>query len=246
MTPAGKLRSSRYYTQTYNPAVLKRKAGGSPYSAVVKGNKAAPFYIRAGINDKLKINIDNKGPVDITIPADSVAVDTLKIEDILASINQTLQMNVADDNGYGYLWLTSPSDGNDSKIEILDIPQNAYAELGLSPGITTGGVPTEQEALDQIRVVPNPYNISAAKELGFGELAQNRLYFFNIPGKCDIKIYSELGELIETIEHTDGSGDQAWDSLTSSGQIVVSGIYIAVIENKDTGNKKIVKFVIIR
>ena len=97
-----------------------------------------------------------------------------------------------------------------------------------------------------IRVVPNPYNISAATDLGFGELAQNRLYFFNIPGRCDIKIYTELGELIKTIEHTDGSGDQAWDSLTSSGQIIVSGIYIAVIENKDTGGKKIVKFVIIR
>lgn len=101
-------------------------------------------------------------------------------------------------------------------------------------------------SMDDIRVVPNPYNISASSELGFGELAQNRLYFFNIPGRCDIKIYSELGELIETIEHTDGSGDQAWDSLTSSGQIIVSGIYIAVIENKDTGEKKIVKFVIIR
>jgi hypothetical protein len=101
-------------------------------------------------------------------------------------------------------------------------------------------------SMDEIRVVPNPYNISASSELGFGELAQNRLYFFNIPGRCEIKIYSELGELIETIEHTDGSGDQAWDSLTSSGQIVVSGIYIAVIENLDTGEKKIVKFVIIR
>lgn len=100
--------------------------------------------------------------------------------------------------------------------------------------------------MDDIRVVPNPYNISAATELGFGELAQNRLYFFNIPGRCDINIYTELGELIKTIEHTDGSGDQAWDSLTSSGQIVVSGIYIAVIDNKDTGEKKIVKFVIIR
>ena len=246
LTPAGKLRSSRYYTQAYNPAVLKRQAGGSPYAATVKGNKAAPFYIKPGLNDKLKINIDGKGPVDITIAADSVAGDTLKITDIVGQINLALQMNVADDNGYGYLWLTSPSTGSNSKIEIVDISQNAYSELGLSPGTTTGGVPTEQEAMDAIRVVPNPYNISAAKELGYGDLALNRLYFFNIPGRCNIKIYSELGELIETIEHTDGSGDQAWDSLTSSGQIVVSGIYIAVVENLDTGKNKIVKFVIIR
>jgi hypothetical protein len=100
--------------------------------------------------------------------------------------------------------------------------------------------------MDSIRVVPNPYNIGASKELGYGEQANDRLYFFNIPGRCNINIYTELGELIATLNHTDGSGDEAWDSITSSGQIVVSGIYIAVIDNLDTGQKKIVKFVIIR
>ena len=246
LTPLGKLRSSRYYTQTYNPAVLKRPAGDSPFAAKLKGNKAAPFLIQAGVNDKLKINIDGKGPVEITFPADSAALDTIKIEDIVAKINLDLNMNAAYDNGYGYLWFNSLTTGSDSKIEILDIANNAYSALGLSPGISKGGKPTTQEALDNIRVVPNPYNISAAKELGYGDLAQNRLYFFNIPGRCNIKIYSELGELIDTIEHTDGSGDQAWDSLTSSGQIVVSGIYIAVIEDLTSGLNKIVKFVIIR
>ena len=101
-------------------------------------------------------------------------------------------------------------------------------------------------SMDQIRVVPNPFNISAAKELGFGEDQANRLAFFNIPGRCTIKIYSEIGELIKTIEHSDGSGDAFWDSVTSSNQIVVSGIYIALVENNDTGEKKIVKFAIIR
>ena len=101
-------------------------------------------------------------------------------------------------------------------------------------------------SMDSIRVVPNPYNISADKNLGYGELAQNRLYFFNVPGRCEIQIFTELGELVQTIEHLDGSGDQAWDSLTSYGQIVVSGIYVAVIKNLDTGEQKIVKFVIIR
>jgi len=30
--------------------------------------------------------------------------------------------------------------------------------------------------------------------------------------------------------HTNGSGDEAWDSKTSSNQIVVSGIYILYVE----------------
>lgn len=101
-------------------------------------------------------------------------------------------------------------------------------------------------SLDQVRIVPNPYNIAADRQLGFGDLSANRLAFFNIPGRCNIKIYSELGELINTIEHRDGSGDAYWDSVTSSNQIVVSGIYIAVIEDLDTGDNKILKFVIIR
>ena len=100
--------------------------------------------------------------------------------------------------------------------------------------------------MSDIRVVPNPFNISAAKTLGYGDQAPNRLYFFNIPGRCTIKIYTEVGELVKTIVHTDGSGDAYWDSVTSSNQLVVSGIYIAVIHNDNTGEQKIVKFVIIR
>ncbi len=246
LTPAGKLRSSLYYTRTYNPAVLKRASGDSPYSAIIKGKNAGPFYIQGGVNDKLKIDIDNEGPVEITIAANSAAVDTLEIGNIVGQINLALNMNVASDNGFGYLVLKSPTSGDNSKIDIMNILENAYSELGLIPETVKGGIPTVQEALDKIRVVPNPYNISASKELGYGELANNRLFFFNIPGRCNIKIYSELGELVETIEHTDGSGDQAWDSLTSSGQIVVSGIYIAVVEDLNSGEKKIVKFVIIR
>ena len=101
-------------------------------------------------------------------------------------------------------------------------------------------------SMDQIRVVPNPYNISAVKTLGFGDQQANRLAFFNIPGQCTIRIYTEIGELINTINHTDGSGDAYWDSVTSSQQLVVSGVYIAVIDNTKTGERKIVKFVIIR
>ena len=54
--------------------------------------------------------------------------------------------------------------------------------------------------------------------------------FLNIPGKCIIRIFSERGDLIETINHDDGSGDAAWQSLSSSRQVVVSGIYIAHFE----------------
>ena len=80
------------------------------------------------------------------------------------------------------------------------------------------------ETINSIRIVPNPYNI-AAKDLQYtGE--PDKIMFLNIPGHCTINIYTENGELINTISHEDGSGDQAWNSVTSSRQVVVSGIYI--------------------
>jgi len=102
------------------------------------------------------------------------------------------------------------------------------------------------KSISDVRIVPNPYIISADASLGFGNNYGDRIMFYNIPGACTIKIYSELGELVNTITHTDGSGDQAWESVTSSKQVLVSGIYIAVITNTKTGEKIISKFAIIR
>ncbi|MBN1997570.1 hypothetical protein JW935_08465, partial [candidate division KSB1 bacterium] len=101
------------------------------------------------------------------------------------------------------------------------------------------------EKLSEIRIVPNPYHIRA-RDIQFGELdGSDRLAFYGLPPECTIKIYTERGDLIETIEHTDGSGDELWHSLTSSRQIVVSGLYIAYFETPE-GESTFRKFVIIR
>ena len=120
------------------------------------------------------------------------------------------------------------------------------------------------EALADVRVVPNPYYIGASRGAGGGAALRfpdrnDKLAFFNIPGICRIDIYTELGELVDTIEHTDGSGDEFWDHTTSSRQVVASGLYIAVITVTEdvldqatgavlfeAGEQAIRKFVIIR
>lgn len=117
------------------------------------------------------------------------------------------------------------------------------------------------EGLDAIRIVPNPYIISSAEgRLRYvGGREADKLAFFNIPGQCRIKIFSETGEFVEQIDHTDGSGDEYWYATTASNQVVVSGVYIAYIEVTEDiidsntgavqfrkGESKILKFVIIR
>ncbi|MBU0475526.1 MAG: hypothetical protein KKF62_15360 [Bacteroidetes bacterium] len=100
----------------------------------------------------------------------------------------------------------------------------------------------------KVRAYPNPYIIAASDNWMFGSNSaeRNRIFFDNLSGLCTIDIYTELGELIRKIEHTNGGGSHHWDLRTSSNQLIVSGIYIAVITDSKTGNREIVKFSIIR
>jgi hypothetical protein len=103
------------------------------------------------------------------------------------------------------------------------------------------------DKFSSIRIVPNPFNASAAAAVRYpGTIDEDKIAFLNIPGYCTIKIYSELGELIKTIEHTNGSGAEYWYQITSGNQIIVSGIYIAVITDTNTGERHIAKFAVIR
>ncbi len=96
---------------------------------------------------------------------------------------------------------------------------------------TTEGVyllRAEGDALDDIRIVPNPYHIRARNMQYPGE--QDKIMFLNIPGHCTIRIFTPNGDLVQTIHHEDGSGDQTWNSVTSSRQVVVSGVYLVHVE----------------
>ncbi|MFQ5604913.1 MAG: fibronectin [bacterium] len=99
------------------------------------------------------------------------------------------------------------------------------------------------ESVNEFRVVPNPFYIRARNFQYPGE--SDKITFLNIPGQCTIKIFTERGDLIKTIVHTDGSGDESWNSTTEHGQIVVSGVYIAVVQTPE-GKRGLQKFMIIR
>ncbi len=117
-------------------------------------------------------------------------------------------------------------------------------------------------AMDQIRVVPNPFIVSSDEtRLRFPGLREtDKLAFFNVPGQCKIQIYTETGQLIKTLINDQGKGDLYWYNITESNQFVVSGVYIAYIEvtedipdpdNPDRliykkGDNKTIKFVVIR
>jgi hypothetical protein len=117
--------------------------------------------------------------------------------------------------------------------------------------------PAVRSTMDSIRVVPNPFH-AGASTLQFGGTTPDRIAFFGLPPECVIKIYTERGDLVDTIVHDDGTADELWDSLTEFRQVVVSGVYIALFEaTRDVpgpdggllirkGERKIRKFFVLR
>jgi hypothetical protein len=105
---------------------------------------------------------------------------------------------------------------------------------------------TKGKGLDLVRVVPNPYDIRS-RMFQFGDKFQyDRIAFYGLPPACKLKIFTERGDLIWERDHKAGTGgDELWDSQTSSGQIVASGIYILYVEAPGQGSV-FRKFVIIR
>jgi hypothetical protein len=111
----------------------------------------------------------------------------------------------------------------------------------------------EEENL-KVMVYPNPYRIDAGYSGSGYEQGGNygkRIRFINLPPRCTIRIYTLDGDLVRELDHQkddlalDATYDE-WDLISRNTQAVVSGIYLYSVENKDTGDTQIGKFVIIK
>ncbi len=156
-----------------------------------------------------------------------------------------------------YYYIVSKDDGSQNDIHPnVPLVSSKFYTMTNEPAFLRK--PAVKTTLDSIRVVPNPFNIRASS-LQFGANAPDRIGFYGLPPECIIKIYTERGDLIDTINHNDGTADELWDSLTSFRQVIVSGVYIAYFEvTKDLydsntgellfrkGDHKIRKFYVIR
>jgi len=110
----------------------------------------------------------------------------------------------------------------------------------ITPFSISGGT-----GLELVRVVPNPYDIRA-RFFQFGDQSNyDRIAFYGLPPVCKLKIFTERGDLVWERDHVIGTGDELWDSRTTYGQIIASGIYILYVE-KPNGESVIRKFVVIR
>ena len=82
------------------------------------------------------------------------------------------------------------------------------------------------ESVENVKVVPNPYRGTAEWEKQY----EDRIKFTNLPPVAKISIFSMSGDLVQELDHNDGTAEEYWDLITRNNQSVVSGLYVFVVE----------------
>jgi hypothetical protein len=168
--------------------------------------------------------------------------------------------------GWQYLCaLTALDEGNPAVgLEPLESSRSSSLRR-LFPGTTGQNDPATP--LD-IGVYPNPYRLAAAWD---GSNARSRkLVFYNLPPRCQIKIFTLSGDPVALLEHhTDrdfngsqaqwfaeyagnpdqvvmAGGEHAWDILSDSKQSIQAGIYLFSVQDLETDRVFNGKFVVLR
>ncbi|MFH2094193.1 MAG: hypothetical protein ABIJ16_00730, partial [Bacteroidota bacterium] len=99
---------------------------------------------------------------------------------------------------------------------------------------TFGDLQTAKDALDLIKIVPNPY-------YGFSEYELSQLdkwvKFTNLPQECTISIYTVGGTLIRQFKKSSTLSYLDWDLKNEYGIEISSGVYIIHIDAPEIGEK---------
>lgn len=163
--------------------------------------------------------------------------------------NQTQYVDVNVDRGYDYYYAVTAIDNGTQNTNGINpgekLESSRYTNMTTLPVVSFEPGLSES---DKVRVVPNPATSAAGGALTGG--SPNKISFYNLPVKCKLSIFTETGDLVETIDHY-GTADEEWDQRTNTNQYVASGIYVlAVTECEALDGTKLdnqfVKFVIVR
>jgi len=99
------------------------------------------------------------------------------------------------------------------------------------------------DALEDIRVVPNPYVVTNVLEpldrQNPRDRGPRRVYFDKLPHECTIRIYTTTGELVKEILHssTFDDGQETWDLTTKDNFPIAYGVYIYHVDAGKLGEK---------
>ncbi|MEX0967882.1 MAG: hypothetical protein WD077_11635 [Bacteroidia bacterium] len=166
-------------------------------------------------------------------------------------------------NGWQYRFILTAFDEGDENLGLEPL-ESSFTEntFRVFPGTPPAG---ENENVE-IGVYPNPYRTSAAWD---GTSSRTRkIYFYNLPERCVINIYTLAGDVVAKLEHDASSyngedirwfqdfsgsgsrvfsgGEHAWDLLSESGQQVTQGVYLFAVEDLGSSEIKHGSFAILK
>jgi len=103
------------------------------------------------------------------------------------------------------------------------------------------------QALENVKVVPNPYLLSSLYEREFGALRREpirQIKFNNLPPKCTISIFTLAGDKVQTLYHDSDNGTATWDLRGAGGREIAPGIYLYLVKTENA--EKLGRFAVIK
>lgn len=164
-------------------------------------------------------------------------------------------------NGWQYLFSVTAFDKGDPENNLESLESGPLASLNK---VIPGTLPTSSANV-QVGVYPNPYYGNAYWD-GSSERLR-KIYFYNLPGTCEITIYTLSGDVVKRINHdknsngsnlrwfqnysSDGKqvlsgGEEPWDLITDNDQAIATGLYLFSVRDLSNGNIKLGKFLIVK
>ena len=164
-------------------------------------------------------------------------------------------------NGWQYIYGVAAYDRGDSATGVSSL-QSKTELARVIPG--TPPVPAGTKG---VGVYPNPYYGNAVWD-GSGE-RNRKIYFYNLPQRCEIRIYTLAGDIVADIQHDGASydgtdiawfrqfsgtgtsprfsgGEHAWDLISKYDQAIATGLYLYTVRDAQTGETVKGKFLVIK
>ncbi len=163
-------------------------------------------------------------------------------------------------SGWQYLFTITAFDEGDPQTGLPSFESSRTANaIRIFPG-----TPPNPDFSRKVGVYPNPYRIQAAWD---GTSSRSRrLNFYNLPPRCEVRIYTLTGEIVDTFVHEADTyrgdirwfeqfsgenrmlpgGEHAWDILSHNGLTIAPGLYLFTVKDLDTGKVQVGKFAIIK
>ncbi len=164
-------------------------------------------------------------------------------------------------NGWQYVFTVTAFDEGDPENNLGSLESSLLAG---AQRILPGTPPTSEKGVE-IGVYPNPYYGEAYWDGNSERL--RKINFYNLPANCEITIYTLAGDVIARLDHDQNSngsdlrwfetfsgdgtqkmsgGEHSWDLITNGDQAIATGLYLFAVKDRDTGDIKTGKFLVIK